>query len=203
MDARSGGRVAALRELANQQLKQRLRGEASGVYRLRFDSELNPDTQRISQLSFTCDPQRADELWALAQQTLAQLGRSVDAKWVADERMELRRQERKRLLDPTTQWRRLLLSERQWQDPRYLSRQTRLPDGLRLELLKPLASQLFPANNQVLRAFLPGWMPLEEPAYVLPPGRAVLAPGLAVAGLADAGQHHRHGPVDRTDQCLD
>ena len=152
----AAARVAALRELANQQLKQRLRGEASGVYRLRFDSELNPDTQRIeSQLSFTCDPQRADELWALAQQTLAQLGRSVDAKWVADERMELRRQERKRLLDPTTQWRRLLLSERQWQDPRYLSRQTRLPDGLRLELLKPLASQLFPANNQVLLRVLP------------------------------------------------
>lgn len=152
----AAARVAALRELANQQLKQRLRGEASGVYRLRFDSELNPDTQRIeSQLSFTCDPQRADELWALAQQTLAQLGHSVDAKWVADERMELRRQERKRLLDPTTQWRRLLLSERQWQDPRYLSRQTRLPDGLRLELLKPLASQLFPANNQVLLRVLP------------------------------------------------
>ncbi len=152
----AAARVAALRELANQKLKQRLRGEASGVYRLRFDSELNPDTQRIeSQLSFTCDPQRAEELWALAQQTLAQLGQSVDAKWVAGERAELRRQEKKRLVDPTTQWRRLLLSEHQWQDPRYLSRQIALPDGLRIELLKPLASQLFPADNQVLLRVLP------------------------------------------------
>ena len=152
----AAARVAALRELANQQLKQRLRGEASGVYRLRFDSELNPDTQRIeSQLSFTCDPQRAEELWALAQQTLAQLERSVNAKWVADERTELRRQENKRLTDPTTQWRRLLLSDRQWQDPRYLSSQVRLPDGMRIESLKPLASQLFPANNQVLLRVLP------------------------------------------------
>ncbi len=152
----AAARVAALRELANQQLKQRLRGEASGVYRLRFDSELNPDTQRIeSQLSFTCDPQRAEELWALAQQTLAQLGQSVDAKWVAGERAELRRQEKKRLLDPTTQWRRLVLSEHHWQDPRYLSRQAALPDGLRIELLKPLASQLFPAHNQVLLRVLP------------------------------------------------
>ena len=152
----AAARVAALRELANRQLKQRLRGEASGVYRLRFESELNPDTQRIeSQLSFTCDPQRAEELWALAQHTLAQLERSVDATWVAGERAELRRQEQKRLADPTTQWRRLLLSERQWQDPRYLSRQTALPDGLRIEALKPLASQLFPASNQVLLRVLP------------------------------------------------
>ena len=148
--------VAALRELANQQLKQRLRGEASGVYRLRFDSELNPDTQRIeSQLSFTCDPQRADELWALAQQTLAQLGHSVDAKWLAGERNELRRKEKTRLTDPATQWRRLVLSERQWHDPRYLSSQARLPDGLRIELIKPLASQVFPVANQVLLRVLP------------------------------------------------
>jgi len=152
----AAARVAALRDLANQQLKQRLRGEASGVYRLRFESELNPDTQRIeSQLSFTCDPRRADELWALAQQTLAQLGHSVDAKWAANARNELRRQEKARLTDPATQWRRLLLSERQWQDPRYLSRQARLPDGLRIELLKPLASQVFPTANQVLLRVLP------------------------------------------------
>ncbi len=152
----AAARVAALRELANQQLKQRLRGEASGVYRLRFDSELNPDTQRIeSQLSFTCDPQRADELWALAQQTLAQLGDSVDAKWVTSARNELHRQEQKRRADPATQWRRLLLSERQWQDPRYLSSQARLPEGLRIESLKPLAGQLFPVANQVLLRVLP------------------------------------------------
>ncbi|TFY93446.1 insulinase family protein [Pseudomonas nabeulensis] len=152
----AAARVAALRNLANQQLKQRLRGEALGVYRLRFDSELNPDTQRIeSQLSFTCDPQRADELWALAQQTLAQLERSVDAQWVASARNELRRQEQNRLTDPATQWRRLLLSERQWQDPRYLSSQARLPEGMRIEELKPLASQLFPVANQVLLRVLP------------------------------------------------
>lgn len=152
----AAARVAALRELANQQLKQRLRGEAAGVYRLRFDSELNPDTQRIeSQLSFTCDPQRAEELWTLAQTTLAQLGRAVDAQWVASERAELRRQEKTRLSDPATQWRRLLLSEHQWQDPRYLSSQVRLPEGMRIDLLKPLAGQLFPAANQVLLRVLP------------------------------------------------
>ncbi|MNH96999.1 Peptidase M16 inactive domain protein [compost metagenome] len=149
-------RVAALRDLANQQLKQRLRGEASGIYRLRFDSELNPETQRIeSQLSFTCDPERADELWAMARQTLAQLGGAVDAKWVENERAHLRREESKRRSDPAVQWRRLLLSERQWQDPRYLSSQTSLIDGLRMDLLQPLAGQLFPVQNQVQLRVLP------------------------------------------------
>lgn len=152
----AAARVAALRELANQKLKQRLRGEASGVYRLRFDSELNPQTQRIeSQLSFTCDPQRADELWAMARQTLAQLDNAVDAPWVANERNHLRREESKRRTDPAVQWRRLQLSERQWQDPRYLSSQANLVDGMRIDLLKPLATRLFPVENQVQLRVLP------------------------------------------------
>ena len=79
----------------------------------------------------------------------------MDAKWVKSARNELRRQEQKRRADPATQWRRLLLSERQWQDPRYLSSQARLPEGLRIESLKPLAGQLFPVANQVLLRVLP------------------------------------------------
>lgn len=152
----SAAQVAALRDLANAQLKQRLRGEASGIYRLTFDSELNPDSQRIeSRLSFTCDPARADELWAMAQQTLAGLARHVDALWVAQAQADLRRQESKRRDDPATQWRRLLLSERHWGDPRYLSTQVSLPDALSLEHLKPLASSVFPARNQTLLRLLP------------------------------------------------
>ncbi len=149
-------RVAALRDLANQELKQRLRGEAAGIYRLRFDSELNPDTQRIeSQLSFSCDPQRADELWSLAQDTLAQLSSAINTAWVAKQRAELRSKEIKRRADPTTQWRRLLLSEQQWQDPRYLSSQTTLVDGLGIEQLKHFADKLFPPTNQVQLRLLP------------------------------------------------
>lgn len=148
--------VAALRDLANQQLKHHLRGEASGVYRITFDSELNPDSQRIeSRLRFTCDPARSDELWALAQQTLAQLNKAVNAKWVTEAHADLRRQERKRLNDPETQWRRLLLSDRHWGDPRYLTTQTTLPDALRIESLKSLAKALFPPRNQVLLRVLP------------------------------------------------
>ncbi len=152
----AAARVAALRDLASLQLKQRLRGEAAGVYRLKFDSELNPDTGRIeSRLSFTCDPARVDELWALAQDALDKLPGAVSAEWVKGERAELARQESKRRDDPTTQQRRLVLSERHWGDPRYLSSQAQLPEGLNAGALKAMAGQLFPRANQVQLRLLP------------------------------------------------
>lgn len=152
----AAAQVAALRDLANQQLKQRLRGEASGVYRLSFDSELNRDTQRIeSRLSFTCDPARVDELWALAQDTLAQLPQAVSGPWVEQERAELARQEKRRRDDAQTQRRRLVLSDRQWHDPRYLSTQAGLPEALRPAPLKALAATLFKRDNQVQLRLLP------------------------------------------------
>jgi len=154
-------RVALLRELANQQLKQQLRGEASGVYRLSFDAQLDPDSQRIeSTLSFTCDPARVDELWALAQQTLAEL--NVDEQWLLAERRELVRQEAKRRDDPQTQFKRLILSERHWQDPRYLSEQARLPEALTVPAMQQLARQLFPVANQVQLRLLPSAAALEQ-----------------------------------------
>lgn len=91
----------------------------------------------------------------MAQQTLAGLARHVDTGWVAQAKAELRREEHKRRDDPATQWRRLLLSERHWGDPQYLSTQASLPDALSLEHLELLASQVFPARNQVLLRLLP------------------------------------------------
>ncbi|WP_336333223.1 M16 family metallopeptidase [Pseudomonas putida] len=157
----AAARVALLRDLANQRLKAQLRGEASGVYRLRFDSELNADTQRIeSSLSFTCDPARVDELWAMAQQTLANL--QPDAQWLVAERAEFLRQESKRREDPQTQFRRLILSDRHWHDPRYLHIQAQLPEALTLPELQQQARQLFPRYNQVQLRLLPSPTALEQ-----------------------------------------
>ncbi|MFK0312001.1 insulinase family protein [Pseudomonas sp. NPDC090233] len=154
-------RVALLRELANQRLKQQLRGEASGVYRLSFDAQLDPDSQRIeSSLNFTCDPARVDELWAMAQNTLA--GLTVDEQWLHTARRELVRQEAKRREDPQTQFKRLILSERHYQDPRYLSEQAKLPEALTLPAMQQLARQLFPAANQVQLRLLPSPAALEQ-----------------------------------------
>jgi len=157
----AAARVSLLRDLANQRLKAQLRGEASGVYRLRFDSELNADTQRIeSSLSFTCDPARVDELWAMAQKTLADL--QPDARWLVTERAEFLRQEGKRRDDPQTQFKRLILSDRRWQDPRYLQSQAQLPEALTLPEMQQQARQLFPRANQVQLRLLPSAAAMEQ-----------------------------------------
>lgn len=149
-------RVAALREIANGLLKQRLRGEAGGIYSLKFDSELSADHQRIdSELRFSSDPQRANELWLLARQTLDRLPEAIDDQRVASLRRELARQEARRQEDPATQLHRLMLSERAWQDPRYLSEQHQLPAALQPAALKRLARQLFPQANEVRLQLLP------------------------------------------------
>ncbi|WP_350448578.1 insulinase family protein [Pseudomonas solani] len=143
-------RVAALRELARQRLKQALRGEAGGIYSLNFDAELNPDSQRIeSRLSFSCDPARLDELRELARSTLAELPRHIDEKSLAPLRRELVRQEGLRHDDAETQLRRLVLSERKWQDPRYLAQQSAVADALQVEALKGLATRLADPANRV------------------------------------------------------
>ncbi|NIF26309.1 insulinase family protein [Pantoea sp. Tr-811] len=157
----AAARVSLLRDLANQRLKAQLRGEASGVYRLRFDTELNADTQRIeSSLSFTCDPARVDELWAMAQKTLANL--QPDAHWLVAERAEFLRQEGKRRDDPQTQFKRLVLSDRHWHDPRYLQTQALLPEALTLPELQQQALELFPRGNQVQLRLLPSPTALEQ-----------------------------------------
>jgi len=149
-------RIAALREIANAELKQRLRGDATGIYRLRFDSELSPAHQRIdSELHFSSAPQRADELWQLAQETLAVLPEAVTEPRVAALRNELQRKENQRREDPATQLHRLMLSERAWGDPRYLSEQDKLPAALETAAMKRLARQIFPPANEVRMQVLP------------------------------------------------
>ncbi|THF67555.1 insulinase family protein [Pseudothauera nasutitermitis] len=148
--------VAMLRELAREALKARLRGEAAGVYRLDFDAELSPDEQRIlSELRFVSAPQRFEELWALAQETLAELPASLDESRLAPLRERLRRQEAERLRDPATQFHRLVLSDRAWGDPRYLARQAHLADALQLAPMRTLAQRLFSADNRAVLKVLP------------------------------------------------
>ncbi|MEG5263086.1 insulinase family protein [Pseudomonas sp. JDS28PS106] len=149
-------RVAALKDIANAALKRQLRGEAGGIYSLVFDTTLDPHSERIeSRLSFTSDPARIDELWHLAQTTLAGLPGAIDARDVAVARANLKQQERLRQADDQTQLRRLILSDRRWGDPRYLSRQQNLTEALTQPALQRLAGELFDAANRVTLRLLP------------------------------------------------
>ncbi|WP_163025104.1 hypothetical protein, partial [Pseudomonas viridiflava] len=80
---------------------------------------------------------------------------TVSQKDAATARSRLKQQERLRQDDPQTQLRRLILSERHWGDPRYLTEQARLPDALTVTALKRLAGELFNGRNQVQLRLLP------------------------------------------------
>lgn len=149
-------RISALQGVAQAALKQQLRGQASGVYSLTFETTLDPRSQRIdSKLQFYTDPARADELWTLARTTLARLPQTVDQAAVIKARKQLLQQERLNRDNPQTQLRRLMLSDQRWGDPRYLSQQVQLPEAISYNELKRLAGLLFNERNLVLQRLNP------------------------------------------------
>ncbi|MCW2484173.1 insulinase family protein, partial [Candidatus Symbiopectobacterium sp. NZEC135] len=114
--------VSIARNLANKYLKNSLRDEALGIYRMRLDSELADKAQRIeTEISFTASPERGHELWQRAEQVLANLPQLITAEDVEQQRQQFIRAEQGRHNDFTTQQRRLILSDRHYGDPRYLS----------------------------------------------------------------------------------
>jgi zinc protease len=149
-------RVAHLKQFAGDALKARLRNDARGLYQLTFDSELNAANGRIeTRLLFNCDPQRLDELKQMAMTVLEQLPQLIDEHAVQEMRSALKKAEQGRLADSETQLHRLALSDQRWGDPRYLSRQQKLPNALELSALREMAARLLSPENQVSLAVLP------------------------------------------------
>ena len=63
--------IPLLVNLANARLKEALRGQAMGVYSLKFRSLPQPMLNRVeNELVFNTEPARAEELWRIAQQVL-------------------------------------------------------------------------------------------------------------------------------------
>lgn len=154
--AQQAVQVSIARNLALKALKESLRDDALGIYRLQMNSELSDTHQRIeTELSFTSDPQRAQELWQRAEQVFAVLPEQITQQQVDEQKAQFIRMERERGQDITTLQRRLQLSYRHFDDPRYLSEVTTLADSIHLQAVRAAASQLYNPNNRVLYITLP------------------------------------------------
>ncbi|MGL9720198.1 M16 family metallopeptidase [Symbiopectobacterium sp.] len=148
--------VSVARNLANKYLKNSLRDEALGIYRMRLDSELADKAQRIeTEISFTASPERGHELWQRAEQVLANLPQRITADDVEQQRQQFIRAEQGRNNDFTTQQRRLILSDRHYGDPRYLSDVANLAQAVTLEEVRAMAAKLLNLDNRVLLLSLP------------------------------------------------
>ncbi|PJG85417.1 peptidase M16 [Conservatibacter flavescens] len=142
--------VSLLSHIANQKLKLALRDEKQGIYSLRFSSTLNPETHRIeSELSFTANPATREILVKEAMQVLAHLADHITEQDIEQAKNAFIRQEKERIKSPETWFRRLILSEQQYQDPRYLGEMQHLADHITLDAIKSTAEKLYSDNVKV------------------------------------------------------
>ncbi|MCQ8232602.1 M16 family metallopeptidase [Pectobacterium carotovorum] len=148
--------VSVARNLANKYLKTSLRDDALGIYRMRVDSELEDKRQRIeTEVSFTSAPERAQELWKLAENVFAELPTKITQQDVDEQKAQFIRAEKGRQSDLMTIQRRLLLSYRHYDDPRYLTSVAKLADSITLEDVRAMSAKLYNPDNRVLYITLP------------------------------------------------
>ncbi|MBA5206209.1 insulinase family protein [Pectobacterium aroidearum] len=148
--------VSVARNIANKYLKTSLRDDALGIYRMRVDSELEDKKQRIeTEVSFSSAPERAQELWKLAEQVFAELPTTITQEDVDDQKAQFIRAEKGRQGDLMAIQRRLLLSYRHYDDPRYLSSVSTLADSITLDSVRTMSAKLYNPDNRVLYITLP------------------------------------------------
>ncbi|WP_308570089.1 insulinase family protein [uncultured Haemophilus sp.] len=140
--------VALIRPIMANKLKAGLRDESLGIYRLRLDSTLNPQTNRIeSRLFFGAKPENMPRLLAQTKQILAALPHQISQEEVDQAKADLAKQEQARQEDVRTLMNRLVLSETHYHNPSYLTASKKLLDGINLESVKKMAENVSSLTN--------------------------------------------------------
>ena len=141
--------VSLLRNIATDKLKAVLRDELLGVYSLRFESTLNPQTDRVeSELAFTANPEMTEKLIARAKTVFDELPNQITEEDVQQAKAAFIKAEKERLNTPGTWLSRLILSENQLSTPAYLSEMKQLADHITRENMQAMASQIFSSENE-------------------------------------------------------
>ncbi|WP_028116656.1 M16 family metallopeptidase [Ferrimonas senticii] len=142
--------LSTLNPIAQAALKQKLRLELSGVYSVKFELFFEPQLNRVnSELSFSCAPERAEELLAAAEQVLADLPSTLAEVNFDRTRSDIAFAESGRVLDANTWLRRLVLSEQRYGDARYLLHTGKMEQLVQPEQLQRLAKQVLPQPHRV------------------------------------------------------
>ena len=147
--------ISALNPIAQRALKNRLRHQLGGVYRMNFEMNLNKDNQVESTLSFTTDPLRVDELITAATEVLNHLDRQIEQENIELIKDDIEFAEQVRLQTPNTWLRRLQLSFERYQSPEYLTRMLSLDENISKASLTQWADKIFPQPMSQTRIELP------------------------------------------------
>lgn len=150
--------IAALGQLLQDKLKQQLREQVQGIYRLESELTLTPPSLLLNadgrqqaasdpgrlrlSLRFSSDPARIDQLAQMSQQVLHTLPAAITPEWLARQQSQFDEAERSRLGTgvAATLLHRLQLSEEQFGNASYLYTMDRLPRSFDQQALHQLAS---------------------------------------------------------------
>ncbi|NKF49131.1 insulinase family protein [Shewanella sp. WXL01] len=142
--------VSTLTPIAKKMLKKKLRHELGGIYSIKYEMSLNPRHDRIeTEVHFTCAPERSNELIAAAKQVLTKLGDSVSEQNLQRTVEDIAFAEQGRLTSANTWLRRMILSDKRYQNASYIQRAGRLHELASEQRLKILAKQIFPMPHQM------------------------------------------------------
>lgn len=145
--------VSLLRTITANKLKLSLRDEHLGIYSLRFESSLNPNSHRIeSELTFSTSPEKSDEMIRLAEKVLKALPQQISEEEVRIAKAQFLQGEKERLKSPHSWLSRLILSDKQYRSPKYLSEVEQLADAISLGNIQEIAAKLYDENN--LKVFI-------------------------------------------------
>lgn len=140
--------ISLLANIAQSRLKAELRDKALGVYSLAFSAQLNPQDQRIeSELKFNASAVQAQALWQQAEAVLQQLPDTLTQSEVDSGRAKFIAAERSRRLQPETLLHRLILSQENFGDARYLSSMDALEQAVALPQMREAAAELWKVDN--------------------------------------------------------
>lgn len=143
--------VSLLAQIAQQKLKQRLRDEQLGLYSLRFESKLNPDSHRIeTELEFSSDPKLTESLIQQAVTILQNLANSLTEEELKQAKAYFLQSEKERQKQPLIWLQRLILSDKQFNSPQYLSELNQLTEKIDFPNMQSMAKKLYSGNNQVI-----------------------------------------------------
>lgn len=145
--------VSLLRSIVANKLKLVLRDEHLGIYSLRFESSLNPNSQRIeSQLSFSTSPENSEKMVVLAEDVLKKVAKQIKEEEVQTAKAQFLQSEKERLKSPHAWLNRLILSDKQYHSPRYLGEVEQLAEAITLKNIQQMADKLYNENN--LKVFI-------------------------------------------------
>ncbi|MBF9000928.1 M16 family metallopeptidase [Vibrio nitrifigilis] len=147
--------LSSLNPIIQQALKNELRHKLGGIYKVDFELTLSRDNLVHTNMRFSCDPNRVEELIAASRRVYHNLASSITQYNLPQLRSDIDYAERMRLSSPNTWLNRLALSFERYQSPQYLQSMSTLKQHITAARLVQWVQEIFPQPTHQITISLP------------------------------------------------